>query len=53
MGAFCQRGLAGKIKLIGVAVSEINNEISLLLSLRNGFMDMMFGPVREMPTFEL
>jgi hypothetical protein len=53
VGAFSQRGLAEKMKRIGVAVSEINNETSLPLGLRNGFRDMMIGPKREMPTFEL
>jgi len=41
------------MKRLGVAVSKINNETSLLLGLRDGFRDMMIGPVREMPTFEL
>jgi len=53
VGAFSQRGLAKKMKRIGVAVSEIRNETSLPLGLRNGFRDMMIGPKREMPTFEL
>ena len=53
VGAFSQRGLAETMKRVGVAVSEINNETSLPLGLRNGFRDMMIGPVREMPAFEL
>ena len=53
VGAFSQRGLAETMKRVGVAVSEINNETSLPLGLRNGFRDMMVGPVREMPAFEL
>ncbi len=53
VGAFSQRGLAETMKRVGVAVSEINNETSLPLGLRNGFRDMMIGPVREMTAFEL
>jgi hypothetical protein len=53
VGAFSQRGLAETMKRVGVVVSEINNETSLPLGLRNGFRDMMVGPVREMPAFEL
>lgn len=41
------------MKRLGVAVSKINNETSLPLGLRNGLRDMMIGPVREMPIFEL
>jgi hypothetical protein len=51
--AFSQRGVAEKMKRVDVAVSEINDETSLPLGLRNGFRDMMIGPVREMPIFEL
>jgi hypothetical protein len=53
VGAFSQRGLAETMKRVGVAVSEINNETSLPLGLRNGFRDMMISPIREMPAFEL
>jgi len=52
VGAFSQRGVAQKLKRIGMAVSEIRNETSLPSGL-NGFRDMMIGPEREMPTFEL
>ncbi len=41
------------MKRVDVAVSEIRNEKSLPLGLRNGFRDMVIGPKREMPTFEL
>jgi hypothetical protein len=53
VGAFSQRGLAEKMKRVDVAVSEIRNEKSLPLGLRNGLRDMIIGPKREMPTFEL
>lgn len=53
VGAFSQRGFAEKMKRIGVAVSEIKDETSLPLGLRNGFMGMMIGPKTEIPTFEI
>lgn len=52
VGAFSPRGLAEKIRQIGVNVTEINNEASLPLGLRNGLIDMMMGPSKKMPVFE-
>jgi len=53
VGAFSQSGLAEKMKLIDVAVSQDNNKTYLTLGLRNGLRDIIIGPKREMPAFEL
>jgi hypothetical protein len=52
VGAFSPRGFAEKIQQIGVTVTEINNEASLPIGLRNSLINMMIGPSRKMPVFE-
>lgn len=51
VGAFSPRGFAEKIQQIGVNVTEINNEESLPLGLRNSLINMMMGPSKKMPVF--
>lgn len=53
IGAFSPMGFAQKMKSNGVALSIIESESSLPLNLRNGFREMIIGPKKDMPMFEL
>ncbi|MCL7415197.1 MAG: hypothetical protein M8349_03940 [ANME-2 cluster archaeon] len=53
VGAFSPRGFANKMRQIGVSVSEIDSESTLPMGLRNNFRDMMIGPKKAMPIFEI
>jgi hypothetical protein len=53
VGGFSPRSLANKMRQLGVAVSEIDSESSLPYGLRNNFREMMIGPKKGMPMFEI
>ena len=53
VGGFSSRSLANKMRQLGVAVSEIDSESSLPMGLMNNFREMMIGPKKNMPMFEI
>ncbi len=53
VGGFSARSLANKMRQLGVAVNEIDSESSLSMGLRNNFREMMIGPKKAMPMFEV
>ncbi len=53
VGGFSPRSLANKMRQLGVAVSEIDSESSLPIGLMNNFREMMIGPQKNMPMFEI